>query len=254
MAAHTLELARLICESSIPRLPTAQSLPAVSVPASRSPPRIKIAGPAAITQAIVDYSDYWEAIMRNANQTCVGHIVSAIKSIDKILDTPLLSTPLKALFGLSGLKHDDDFASVITAPLLTLQNTNWHPDFDRPEWNSFCEKLASGGAEGWFKWIKVPSEMMNYASWIRNNIASQCSNVEEVSTFPHQRGGDRGDFLYINSAGGHTTRRTCRAKKWMTCVHGTFRYEPSILSPHRLGPNPSYLGLHTMGVLQGTLD
>lgn len=144
---------------------------------------LKSARISAITHATVDYSDYWEAIMRNADPICVEHIASAIKTIDKIIDTPLMFTPLKALFGLKYLKHEDDFASVITKPLFALQQTNWDPAVDRPGvWKSFCRKFGRKPPKGRFEWIKVTREVMNYASWFREHVADGCWDAEEVSS------------------------------------------------------------------------
>lgn len=136
-----------------------------------------------MTHAAVDYSDYFEVIRRTANQTCIAHIVSAIKTIDKILDTPLMSSPLKALFGLAGLEHDDDFVSLLTEPLDGVQGMNWDPAVTSTSWDRFCQTIGAGGAGVQLGLIRVPAEVVNYAAWIRDEVVSQCpkeSTAEEV--------------------------------------------------------------------------
>lgn len=139
----------------------------------------------AVTHAAVDYSDYFEVIRRTANQTCIAHIVSAVQTIDKLLDNPLLATPLKALFGLAGLQHDDDFASLLTEPLGGVQGMNWDQAVSSTSWDKFCEKINSGGAGVQLGLVRVPAEVVNYAAWVREEIVSQCpkeNTAEDVSS------------------------------------------------------------------------
>ena len=54
-------------------------------------------------------------IIRNAAEpTCAQHLENSINTIDALLGTPLRD-PLKALFGLADLEHDEDFVSVLEA-------------------------------------------------------------------------------------------------------------------------------------------
>ncbi|KAG8970253.1 hypothetical protein FRC03_010443 [Tulasnella sp. 419] len=136
----------------------------------------------AVTHAAIDYSDYFEVIRRTNNQTCVGHIESAIKAIDRILDTPFMSKPLKTLFGLAELQHDDDFASVLTYPLGAVQATNWDSNVSETTWSRFCEAISAGGAASHIGGVRIPAEVINYAKWVREEIVPLCpenSSVEE---------------------------------------------------------------------------
>lgn len=56
-----------------------------------------------------------DIIRRAADPTCSLHIQHSIEFIDGILesDMPILKSRLKALFGLDGLEHDEDFASLL---------------------------------------------------------------------------------------------------------------------------------------------
>jgi hypothetical protein len=54
-----------------------------------------------------------ELIRVSADPKCSSHIQNSIKQIDVILDHRYFAHPLKGLFGLAGLKHDQDFVSVL---------------------------------------------------------------------------------------------------------------------------------------------
>jgi hypothetical protein len=68
-----------------------------------------------VTHAAIINWEYMEIIRNAADPICSGHLENSIKTIDSILSSGRLTRPLKALFGLSDLRHDDDFASVIEA-------------------------------------------------------------------------------------------------------------------------------------------
>jgi hypothetical protein len=48
-----------------------------------------------------------------ADPKCSAHLVNSINAIDFILDRRVFTTRLKALFGLEGLAHDEDFVAVV---------------------------------------------------------------------------------------------------------------------------------------------
>jgi len=55
-------------------------------------------------------------VIRNAAEPkCSAHLVNSINTIDSILmnGPEIFKRQLKNLFGLGGLKHDEDFASVL---------------------------------------------------------------------------------------------------------------------------------------------
>lgn len=54
-----------------------------------------------------------EVIRVSADPKCALHLENSINAIDLILDQRIFSSRLKALFGLKGLKHDEDFVSVL---------------------------------------------------------------------------------------------------------------------------------------------
>lgn len=110
-----------------------------------------------------------------------------MRVIDSILDMPMLAKPLKALFGLQDLVHDDDFVSVLTEPLGGVQGTNWDPSQSSDTWARFCEVMSAGKAGSQIGLVKIPAEVVNYANWIRTEVVAQCppeNTVEEVMIQP----------------------------------------------------------------------
>ena len=56
-----------------------------------------------------------DVIRRAADPGCSRRLQESITAIDHILlDVPRLRTPLKSLFGLADLEHDDDFADLLS--------------------------------------------------------------------------------------------------------------------------------------------
>jgi hypothetical protein len=60
-----------------------------------------------------------DVIRAAMDQTCSVQLQSAVASIDNILTHPgpagaVMRKALKSLFGLSGLEHDEDFASILS--------------------------------------------------------------------------------------------------------------------------------------------
>jgi hypothetical protein len=69
----------------------------------------------AVTHASITNWEYMDVIRKYADPKCSLRLQSTIKTIDVILDGRILTPRLKALFGLAGLEHDDDFVAVLEA-------------------------------------------------------------------------------------------------------------------------------------------
>jgi hypothetical protein len=67
----------------------------------------------AVVHAAITNWQYMDVIRIYAEPKCSSHIENSIKTIDLILDHRVLSSRIKALFGLAGLEHDDDFVAVL---------------------------------------------------------------------------------------------------------------------------------------------
>lgn len=73
----------------------------------------------AVTHATIENWEYMEIIRQSADPKCIGHLESAIKTIDSVFTNgngPIhrrLKRAVKKLFGVEELQHDEDFASLI---------------------------------------------------------------------------------------------------------------------------------------------
>lgn len=62
-----------------------------------------------------------DVIRKAAPEKCSEHLVNSIRSIDSILTAPehkFLVGPLKSLFGLGGIVHNEDFVSVLEVRII----------------------------------------------------------------------------------------------------------------------------------------
>ncbi|KAJ7464832.1 serine carboxypeptidase S28-domain-containing protein [Mycena galericulata] len=146
----------------------------------------------AVTHASIINWEYMEIIRNAADPICSQHLQNSIKTVDAILSNGRLKGPLKRLFGLSDLRHDEDFASVIESPLGSWQSKCWHPDFASTTFDDFCAALDKPpyGAEisslselpydSPGRTIVLPGGLaidftiLNYAEYIKTHIVSRC--------------------------------------------------------------------------------
>ncbi|KAL5501476.1 MGSCP1 [Sanghuangporus vaninii] len=163
-----------------------------------------------VTHAALELWEYMDVIRRAADPGCSRRLETSINVIDNILlNVPRLRRPLKALFGLAGLEHDDDFADVLSSPLGSWQAKNWDPEVGSDTFKRFCAALAhSFGGKSDERSIalpgglEVPITVLNYANYIKKNYVSKCpqeSTVEDCF-------GSRDDKKYQNTSLSETWR------------------------------------------------
>ncbi|KAH8114486.1 peptidase S28 [Phellopilus nigrolimitatus] len=141
-----------------------------------------------VTHAAIELWEYMEVIRKAADPECSKHIETSIAAIDYVLlHTPHLRKPLKALFGLAGLEHDDDFASLLSSPLGAWQAKNWNPEVGSSEFDKFCAALAQPfGHKGANEIIVLPGQLelpvtvYNYAKYLKKNYVSKCDEASTV--------------------------------------------------------------------------
>ncbi|KAF8827873.1 hypothetical protein HHX47_DHR4000693 [Lentinula edodes] len=142
----------------------------------------------AVTHAAIINWEYMDIIRRYADPTCSLHLQKAIETIDTILDHRVLSAPLKALFGVHGLKHDVDFVSLIESPLGSWQAKVWDPKVGSTTFDEFCvalnqplghkkpdvTRLEYGHPDRMVSFpggLKVDIAIVNYGAWIKKVTA-----------------------------------------------------------------------------------
>jgi hypothetical protein len=159
----------------------------------------------AVTHATIDNWEYMDAIRIAAPKECSDRLVSSIARVDNLLAHPWSRGPLKRLFGLGGLTHDDDFVSTLSWPLGSFQNKNWDEDAGDTGFEVFCAALAGyhTGGGGLMRWdademLLQPDEtnvldgpkpaafrldftLLNYAKYIREASVSPFTVTERLT-------------------------------------------------------------------------
>ncbi|KAG6919235.1 hypothetical protein DXG01_008031 [Tephrocybe rancida] len=149
----------------------------------------------AVTHAAITNWEYMEVIRRAADPKCSSHLENTIGTIDNVLDHPRLKGPLKALFGLKDLEHDEDFVSLLQSPLGSWQSKVWGP-FGSTSFDDFCDALNnpfgkfSAAADLPYNDparmvtlsddLKVDFAIFNYAKYIKKHYVSQCPENKTV--------------------------------------------------------------------------
>ncbi|KAI0670867.1 peptidase S28 [Trametes maxima] len=144
-----------------------------------------------VTHASLENWEYMEIIRRAADPKCSHNLQTSIQIIDALLDIPITRKPLKALFGLAELEHDEDFASLLESPLGAWQAKVWDPEVGSTRFDEFCAALArpfiSGDDSDTVIYdadldlvavtedLSVPVPVYNYARYIKENYVTQCT-------------------------------------------------------------------------------
>lgn len=146
-----------------------------------------------VTEAIVDYWQYYEPIRHHAPQDCVQTNLQFTQLIDNLLPQPSEFEMFKGLFGLQNLSYANDFASVLSEPLGTWQNRNWDPAVNDPTFFEFCGNITSTSllyngtaskaseakkliaAAGYKKESKqLTNKLLNFVGWLNETIVWPC--------------------------------------------------------------------------------
>ncbi|KAG2370312.1 serine carboxypeptidase S28-domain-containing protein [Suillus spraguei] len=149
----------------------------------------------AVTHAALSNWEYHDIIRNAADPTCAGHLEHATLAIDALLSVPFAKRFIKSLFGLEDLAHDDDFVSVLEAPLGYWQAKVWDPAVGSTKFDEFCAfldkpilgnrslSLLPVGHED--RLVDLPGDIkldfsiLNYAQYIKENYVSQCDTSVE---------------------------------------------------------------------------
>ncbi|KAF9449110.1 peptidase S28 [Macrolepiota fuliginosa MF-IS2] len=99
-------------------------------------------GSSAITHATLENWQFHDVIRRSAEPRCAGYLEKATEVIDNILDGGIGKRRFKGLFGLSDLKHDDDFVSLITFPLAHWESKGWIDSAEADSFEQYCAQLV----------------------------------------------------------------------------------------------------------------
>jgi len=136
-----------------------------------------------VTYAALQSWEYMDVIRLAADSKCSANLVKSVATIDGMLKVNYLRDPLKKLFGLGGLKSDQDFASVLTYPLSSWQERNWDPAVGSTTFDDFCATLngETPTVQDTERTVLLPGgqkvnvALLSYAKWIRENVVNLCS-------------------------------------------------------------------------------
>jgi hypothetical protein len=93
----------------------------------------------AVVEAIDDFWQYFSPVQQGMAQNCSADVAKVIDYVDSVLKTGSDSDKqsLKAKFGLSGVVHDDDFASALQNPLWSWQSDDLNSGYTT--FYQFCD-------------------------------------------------------------------------------------------------------------------
>lgn len=70
-----------------------------------------------VTHASIENWEYMEIVRRAADLKCSGNIQLTVEIVDSLLANPVTGRPIKGLFGLADLEHNEDFMSLLEVRL-----------------------------------------------------------------------------------------------------------------------------------------
>lgn len=105
-------------------------------------------GSSATTQALLEYPEWYNPIMKYGPSDCISRIINLIDKMDAIINSgnQRAIQQLKDIFGLGSLQSLADFAMTIAFPLggpmnyptNTWQELNWNPAYSSPDFWIFA--------------------------------------------------------------------------------------------------------------------
>ncbi|KIX99447.1 uncharacterized protein Z520_05023 [Fonsecaea multimorphosa CBS 102226] len=151
-----------------------------------------------VVEAIYDYWDYYEPVRQYGPPACIAAQTKLINIMDNILKKNDAKTvaQLKEGFGLQGLTHNDDVASLASNGIGWWQSRNWDPAVNSPEFSYYCGNISSDTllwpsyssmksnatalitAGGWGnESAQLLNPMLNWLAWTNNSYAGSCDGT-----------------------------------------------------------------------------
>ncbi|THH02794.1 hypothetical protein EW026_g112 [Hermanssonia centrifuga] len=121
-----------------------------------------------VTYATILDWQYYDIIRQFGPTDCIHQIQTTVYEVDELLSDAKSHTPIKALFGLANLTHDQDFVSLLAGPLGDWQDKNWDPAVNSDDFANFCTALGSPNDTSVeiAKGISVNAATINYAIYV----------------------------------------------------------------------------------------
>ncbi|PLB51285.1 hydrolytic enzymes of the alpha/beta hydrolase fold protein [Aspergillus steynii IBT 23096] len=100
-----------------------------------------------VTQAIIDYWQYYEPIRQYAPSDCIRATQEFIDVVDRVLidhaENKTLNSQLKTAFGASAQYDDVTFASSLSVGLDDFQGRNWDPAIGSLGFRRYCDNITA---------------------------------------------------------------------------------------------------------------
>ena len=145
-----------------------------------------------VTEAVWDYWQYYEPVRQFGPPDCIRATQVVIDVVDNVLIKKVGSVEkLKAVFGMSNITYNDDFASVLSYPLGSWQDRNWDPAVNSPEFMTFCQKVTNASvtypstlslkssvqsllAMAGYQNSSLTTSVLNYIGYIDSTFVTPC--------------------------------------------------------------------------------
>lgn len=159
-----------------------------------------------VTEAIVDYWQYYEPIRQFAPSDCIWSIETFMDIMDTILiehaKNETLKSHLKAVFGATSSDVDDEFfAAALSSTLGAFQGRNWDPAVGDGTFQRYCKNLTSPSLlyqqnntmKAWTEEVisatkydatnsSLVTGMLNYAGYMNATMFSHLDEVRGTSS------------------------------------------------------------------------
>lgn len=159
-----------------------------------------------VTEAIVDYWQYYEPIRQFAPSGCIWSIETFMDIVDTILiehaKNETLKSHLKAVFGATSSDVDDEFfAAALSSTLGAFQGRNWDPAVGDGTFQRYCKNLTSPSLlyqqnntmKAWTEEVisatkydatnsSLVTGMLNYAGYMNATMFSHLDEVRGTSS------------------------------------------------------------------------
>lgn len=189
-------------------------------------------GSSATTQALLDYPQWYNPIMKYAPSDCVSRIIDIIDKMDALVasNNTIAIQQFKSLFGLGDLHDIRDFAMTIAFPIggpmnyptNTWQELNWSPLYGSSDFWHFCSNVTNPSPPEQISSIDTAlSHYTNgspwpglggYTTYIKQNLLPLCTSGRIDSTDP-------GCFSTQNASFyADTTNSAARSYLYSTCL------------------------------------
>lgn len=180
-----------------------------------------------VTEAIVDYWQYYEPIRQFAPSDCIWSIETFMDIVDTILiehaKNETLKSHLKAVFGATSSDVDDEFfAAALSSTLGAFQGRNWDPAVGDGTFQRYCKNLTSPSLlyqqnntmKAWTEEVisatkydatnsSLVTGMLNYAGYMNATMFSHLDEVRGTSSHKSPQSLQKSSGVSLGVSGLH---------------------------------------------------